>query len=80
MCSVSDWCVWLLEADTAAWLLAKLRAEYQCSTTVTAGNICPFEMDGERKRERETETVNKMGAENTERGKEGRNRNKRKSC
>jgi len=43
--------VWLLEADTAAWLLAKLRAEYQCSATVTAGNICPFEMERERERD-----------------------------
>lgn len=41
--------MWSLEADTAVWLSAKLRAEYQCGTTVTAGNICPFETEGERK-------------------------------
>lgn len=48
--------MWLLEADTVAWLLAKLRAEYQCSATVTAGNICPFEMERDSKIEAERET------------------------
>lgn len=45
VCALCQIAVWLLEADTAAWLLAKLRAEYQCSATVTAGNICPFKME-----------------------------------
>lgn len=41
--------MWSLEADTAVRLSAKLRAEYQCGTVVTAGNVCPFETE-ERKR------------------------------
>lgn len=45
VCALCQIAVWLLEADTAAWLLAKLGAEYQCSGTVTAGNICPFKME-----------------------------------
>lgn len=52
--------VWLLEAATAARLSAKLRAEYQCSATVTAGNICPFEKrrkGGERRRDGHRERV-----------------------
>lgn len=39
-----------LEADIAAWLLAKLRAEYQCGGTVTTGNVCPFKIQKEKKR------------------------------
>lgn len=41
----------LLEADTAVRLSANLRAEYQCGTTVTAGNICPFEMEVKREKD-----------------------------
>lgn len=52
----------LLGGDTAACLLAKLRAEYQCSATVTAGSICPFEM--------ERDSV--MGERNGSRGNRGK--------